>query len=210
VMETQSSFPGGSFSSSFTATGEFQAPDRVRVVSEQGPMGQRFETILIGRTWSRIGDGRWRPTAPAPGPLHPEILAAGIRELGGYLVNPAVSDEGVQYVVSADLDIGRAAAGDPSALSLIAGPFIGPPGTLDLEGATARLTFTIERSTLYLLAMEMTMAVPPPSGPGGFRPPGEMSMRMTVSLSDFNDPSIRIEPPIASSSPKQWPEGIFG
>ena len=183
----------------FTVSGEFQAPDRIHAVVEQELFGTtRFEGIMIGEMWTRIGDGTWRLGAPGPGPLHPRLLGEALRELSGMLRNPVVSDQTGRLVIAGDAELAGRAVRDSSAASLFAEPVLSSLGS-ELR-VRSRVTIMLDRATGYPLELKADTSVsvsPPEPPPGvpfvGF--PTEQVLATTLTLSDFNDPSIRVDRP---------------
>jgi hypothetical protein len=71
------------------------------------------------------------------------------------------------------------------------GMMMDDPSLPDFSAATARVIYTIERATLYVRSVEMTMSMPAPDTSGG-----DMTISFRATFSGFNDPSIVIEPPV--------------
>jgi hypothetical protein len=167
-----------------TSRGEYEAPDRLHLVSEAGPGSPSFESIIIGRTWTRAGNGEWRSGTQGPG-----ALSAELRQAASLAVNPTVADQGGDYVVTTDLDLARA----PSGGSLFGSGFGAMPTPGLQGGGTATATITIDKSTYFLKSVQMTLT--PAAGSGSFLLPAGMATATVVTLSDFNDPSITVSEP---------------
>jgi hypothetical protein len=201
-MEINMGSPGSSFAMTMTMSmeGEFQAPDRVRMSMDMGMLGMSIDMVIIGDTaWMRMGsDVPWEavPMDRSMMPMGSMNFAQQNREYSQFLLNKAVADAGQFYRVSGDLDMaGAISAGSDAASSFMTGGMGGMGGMsslpAELGGMTAHLTYIIDKSTLYMHGVEMVMAVP--TGELGM---GDMSMRMNLGISGFNDPSINIAAPM--------------
>lgn len=188
-----------SFSMAMTMSmeGEFQAPDRVRMSIDLGMMDMSVDMVIIGdEAWMRTGsDTPWEamPMDRAMSPMGTMNFAQQNREFSRFVLNPSIVDAGDFYRLAADLDIaGAISAGSDAAAAFMGGGMGGMSALpMELGGMTARLTYIIEKSTHYMHGMEMVMALP--MGEVGM---GDMSMRMNLGISGFNDPTINIAAPM--------------
>jgi hypothetical protein len=103
-------------------------------------------------------------------------------------MNPTVIDTGDSYRLSGDLDLASAMADGASAASMVPGGMSSFPA--DLGAATARVTLIIDKATGFMSEMEMNMAFPMAEMGG------DMSLRLNMGFSGFDDPTIVIEPPM--------------
>jgi hypothetical protein len=183
----------------FTVSGEFQAPDRIHMTIEQEPFGSSpMEGIMIGEMWTRTGGGAWRLGAPGPGPVHPRVLGATLRELSTTLRNTVVTEQNGRLVIAGDTEIVGGAVYESPVASLLGGPVVGGFGSG--PSVHSRVNLAVDRTTGYLEALDAETRImvsppePPPGVPGiGF--PIEQVVRTTLTLSNFNDPSIHVDRP---------------
>jgi hypothetical protein len=137
----------------------------------------------------RMGDTPWEemPMDQSMMSMSPMSFAQSNREFGRYVLNASLVDAGQFYRVSGDIDIAAAIEAGSEAATMMTGGMTGL--MMDFSGATARVTFIIEKSTQYMHEMELIMALP--MAEMGT----DMSLQMNMGFSGFNDPTISVTAP---------------
>jgi hypothetical protein len=105
------------------------------------------------------------------------------------LPNLSIDERGAEYAMKSDYD----ALGSWGGASELAGV-----PALDFEGITGRWSATVDKTTMLMQDMAYTVLIPlgEPSAPESVRSrAGMIEVRMSVVFSDFDDPSITVEPP---------------
>lgn len=200
TVDIQATSAGMSFAVAMPILADYQAPDRFRFAVDVAMMGLSIEGIVIGdQVWTRVGEEQWESMSPGQlgAPIDPASFA-GFRnaEFVRYLLSPTLSDLGASYRVSGDLDV-VGALGAGGGMGALLGDPMGMM-SMDLSGITARITATINKSSLYMETMEMEMAMAMPAletGAGG-QMAGNLSVTISITFSDFNSPAIDIRPPL--------------
>ncbi len=203
---------GTSMNVQMTMGGEYRAPDRLRMTMDLGnllgsladpTMTGPMEMIIIGDdAWMRAGSQPWEPLAGGMGMgmsrsgsvSNVADFQRHIREMGRYIPNAILVETPAGYEVRGDLDLNTAMADGMEMYSMMGMDMPTssmPPSTTEMfENMTARFTATINRSTLYMEGVRITMDMPEPRGSGS------MVMTLDFTFSDYNSPGIVIEPPM--------------
>jgi hypothetical protein len=200
-----------SFSMAMSLSGEYRSPDRMRLTMDLGglfaaladpSMSGPMEMLVVGDTmWMRMGSQPWESMSmgmgSAPQPPNFSNMNQSMALTGRIIPNAVVVDAGPEWEIRGDLNL-TAAMEEGMAMSSMMGmgmPSSGMSGmsASDLamfEQMTARFSTRINKSTYYMEQMRVTMEMPDPNGGG--------SMLMTVELvfSDYNSPTIQINPPM--------------
>jgi hypothetical protein len=171
-LDMEGADPNGSLNFSFSGSGEFQAPDRVRFgmgADLSVLFGAAGEFLLIrDQVWVREPGGTWM----TPAELGAGPISAPAPSFENLVTGIAVSTAGDAYVVTGDVDLGA----------------LGAPGL----GGGGSFSVTVQTETWYPTRAEMVMTL----STVGLQAPGAGSVRVAMDLWDFNSPSIRIEPPV--------------
>jgi hypothetical protein len=211
-MDMQAASGGSSTSMAIALSGEYRAPDRMRITMDLGnllgalmdpSMSGPFEMLMVGETvWMRMGSQPWESMSsgmgsaqfgqrPAPN-MHQSMAMTG-----RYIPNAVLVDAGPEWEIRGDLDL-MAAMQEGMAMSSMMGmgmpsasmPGMSPSDMAMVEQMNARFSMRINKSTHHMEQMRVTMDLPDPSGSG--------TVAITVDLvfSDYNSPSIQINPPM--------------
>ncbi len=173
---------------SFTGTfaGEHQAPDRIRIKLDPGPLG-RLDLIAIGaEAWTRVGE-EWEPSSLSG----LSLMGGALPGLASYLLEPTVSFEDGKYMISGTLDLSRASSesrGIEAMLALAMPPAVGA----DWGSAAGVALLTVDPLTFLMEAVDLRLTAPAANG--------EATVGIRVSFFDFDDPTIQIEPPPATAA----------
>lgn len=189
-LETEVKAPGLSRSIVVPMSGEYQAPDRVRLRIEAA--GSQ-EVIAVGNAlWARSRDGEWQRSLPAALGLAADPSAWVRPRAADYLLfvlNPTVTEEGTSYRLSGGLDVTRAVREGPGLRGLLA---MGPIDADSLDWTAAAGTFTaiIQKSTPYLDSLDVVINAPVP------RVRGDASIRLRFTVSEVDSGAIDVRPPL--------------
>jgi hypothetical protein len=187
-LVTEIKAPGLSRTIAVPMSGEYQAPDRLRLQLSARPPR---EVVAEGTgLWSRVGEGSWQPTLPAALGI-PADPNAWVRPRAGdyllYATDPSVADDGGAYRLSGRLDIARALRESSGAVGVLRMAPI-DLDNVDWIAATAELKATIQKPVPYLTELEVRINAPAP------RIRGDVAMRLDFALADFDDPTIDVQP----------------
>jgi hypothetical protein len=202
---------GSSMTMTMGMAGEYRAPDRMHMTIDLGSlMGAvadpsltgPMEMVIVGdNAWMRIGSQPWESAAGGMGTgmsrsgmMSPAYLNRHISEMGRYIPNAVLVETGGVYQIRGDLDL-NAAMADGMEMAAMMGMDVPtssmPPSAMQMfENMTARVSASINRSTMFMEGMQITMNMPEPRGSG------EMVMTLDVAFTDYNSPSIQIQPPL--------------
>lgn len=206
---------GTSMNMQMTMGGEYRAPDRMRMTMDLGnllgaladpSMTGPMEMIIIGdNAWMRVGSQPWEPMYSGMGMgmsrsssmSNAADFQRHMREMGRYIPNAVLAETPAGYEIRGDLDLNAAMADlmDMSSMMGMGMPTssMTPSEMQMLENMTTRFTARINRSTLFMEGMRITMDVSEPRGTGSS---GSMVITFDASFSDYNSPTIVIEPPL--------------
>jgi hypothetical protein len=211
-MEMRATSGGSSTTMFMSLTGEYRAPDRMHMTMDLGglmgalmdpSMRGPMEMIMVGDTiWMRMGAQPWETMATgvdsAPFAQSPSMgMHQSMAMTSRFVPNAVVVDAGTQWEVRGDLDL-AAAMEEGMAMSSMMGmglptssmPAMSPSDLAMLEQMAARFIMQIDKSTYYLDQMRLIMDMPDPSGSG------TVAMTLDLAFSDYNSPSIEINPPV--------------
>lgn len=208
ALEVASAARGSSISMTFPINGAFMAPDRMHVGVDVGALGFEGEAIVIGQNvWVRAGGEAWESISGVTGdygwpPMGSSFMSPPPGDIGQFLRDASVVEDGASYRISGMIDLvaALAAVTPPDEMAARMGsrtPFA--TEMPDLSGSSVTFVYFIDRATMYPTSAEMTMVMPGmPSFSGGAAPGASSDVTITarVTYRDFNDPAIRIEPPI--------------
>ncbi|HZT06261.1 MAG TPA: DUF6612 family protein [Chloroflexota bacterium] len=198
AMDFQMDATDMSFSMNMPITAEFVAPDRMHMTISSGALGFSGEILMVGsQLWTRSGDGSWETMSSSDlsAPVNPTMMARpGNTDLSRFLINPTVSDEGASYRVSTDVDMAQAIAEGSSAASMMGTDMTGMD-MFDLSSMTVHLNLSVNKATQYVDSMEMTMTMVMPDTEMSAGSAGSMTIHLNFTVTDFNNPAIRVEPP---------------
>ncbi len=187
---------GGRSSGTLVLRGDFVAPDRLHCFIGTDPAAAPpIEVVIIGQQmWTRVDAQPWAPTNINAYWIG--IDPAGVLPDLSRLEGPgfSVSDNGTTYlltreIVGLDADVDP----DPPPALLSFGMYFFASDVSDYWGREG-LTVGKETGLLESTDSSEVISLTNRSGPNG--EPGSMSIRTSSRLYDFNDPSIRVEPPI--------------
>ena len=200
------SFGTGPTGSSMTmeVSGAYRAPDRLQIsismdTRADGGWGASMgngavEMVVIGdQIWGRMGSQDWETsslgemmggfdaTMVTPAMFSPSTFTRPDTNFDGLLPGATVSDDGGVYRISANADladvVGRMVPEELGGPMMMADLFSGP--------ARVQLSLDISRTTLYVERIQVTVSLFP-----------EMMISFTGNMSDFDSPSVSIEPPM--------------
>jgi hypothetical protein len=171
---------------SMPMSGAYQAPDRMTMSVQMPQAGMSMDMIMVGgQMWMRMGQGAWRaqrvPRDAAANPM-------GMSHADWYrdLMEISIADAGSAYRVTAAMDVAQAMnAGYSSAFST---GMSGLP--IDTSAVSSQVTLTIDKTTSYIVSMQMDISMPVPDLAT------TMDMSMTMAFSDFNVRAAEILPPV--------------
>jgi hypothetical protein len=182
--------------------GEAQGLDRQHYFQDPAGLGDAvLEYLRIGgQSWARLPTGGGWQLFEAGRLFTPFLYGEGFPDLLDYLVEHHAIDEGPAYRVFSTLNGERLMADQPGSVA-------GPHGLSfgwapDAISSAASGTWVIEKSTLRTLSVELSWTVEYAAG-------GE-SASVFVQYSDFDDPSIRIDPPMPVAAPAPRPTPLPG
>jgi hypothetical protein len=194
-----------------TVSGLFQAPDRAHIHIEAEPFSHHFEGIVIGNAWTRTADGAWRTGMPGPGPVSAGLLSAALSEFARFSANGTLSEDPSAYRVAGDAMIPREALEASSLAVLVGGPVYLASGAGSAEMRASHISLTADKPSGFLTSLraETTWGVsmPMPEHPGSEREPNDLvgptrfttstehRVVATLTVSNFNDPTIQIQAP---------------
>jgi hypothetical protein len=193
--------PAAGISSSLSVSGAFQAPDRTQVTLSMGAQPP-VETVMIGRIWTRGADGRWRRAGAVSSAVDPALLASVLREIPSYLIEPArVEGTDVQRI-SATVDLARAST-DGAAIGHLFGGSALIMSNAQFTQGPGRIVVEIDRASGYPVKLSGETSFSrggqslPTGALGGLDlSGGSFSLNLTIGLSDFDSPSVQIDPPM--------------
>lgn len=207
-LDVRATSGGTSFSMAVSVSGEYRMPDRFRLTMDMGSllgalsdpsMSGPMEMVVIGDTvWMRMGSTDWESLGSglSSGSMmtNPAEMNATIQELTRFLPNAVIADGGRHWEIRGDLDL-KAALDEGMAMSSMMGMPSSPTSSFSpqdralLEQMVARFNARIDKASLYVEQVQITMEMPEPRGSGS------LLMILDLRFSDFNSPGITIEPP---------------
>jgi hypothetical protein len=191
-MDMQVETQGHSFAMTIPMTGEYAAPDRVHTSINVSSPGFSSEMISIGgRVWSRTDGEPWQEANANQfgAPVNPAQLSRmSPAQTAAFLVNASVVDAGSVYQVSSDIDMTRALAQGSAEGSLFGNDMI-DASYMNLDGASGQLSMSVNKASQLIESIELVMSLPV------VEPPGHIGIRLVMSFTDFNNPSIVVNPP---------------
>jgi hypothetical protein len=210
-LDMQAASGGTSFTMGMNMSGEYRSPDRMRMTMDlgslMGAMGGAgmtgpMEMIVVGdQSWMRMGTTAWEPMGSRMGAsgfsASPGDFNRQIQEISRYVPNAVLTDAGSEWEIRGDLDL-MAAVNEGMAMSSMMGMgmpsssmgSLSPSDMAMIEAMTARFSTRVNKSNLLTQQMQMTMNIPEPSGSGA------ATVTIELVFSDYNSPSIVIEPPM--------------
>ncbi len=202
---------GTAMSMSMGMAGEYRAPDSVRMTIDLGSLLGSFgdpsmsgpmEIVIVGDdAWMRMGSQPWESMTGSMGMgmsysrmTSPADFNRHIGQMGRYIPNAVFAETGGVYQVQGDLDL-NAAMADGMEMSAMMGmdmpaSAMGPSTMQMFESMTASFSASINRSTLLMEGMQVTINIP------DLRGSGDMAMTVDMTFSDYNSPSIQIQAPL--------------
>jgi hypothetical protein len=174
---------------SLTMIGELQEPDRAHIFVTSPSMAVDSEVVVVGtQGWTRDSGGPWSESTSANLPFTSRAsIGASSDQFSRFVRNPRVVDQGASYLVSGDLDV-EAALGEGSS-DLLSG--LAMAQGFGLGESRVAVSIVLDKQTLYTtgFSMEMTIQVPDAQARSS------VTIQMAFTFSDFNDPTISIQPP---------------
>ena len=186
AMDVTVSAANGSTAMNMPMSGAYQAPDRMMMAVQMPDLGTSMEVVMVGgQVWKRTGRGPWKAT-PASSDAYASPLGMSHADWVASVTEPAVTDLGSSYRIDAGMDVSDA---------LKAG-FTGATGpgrsnaSVDFSGTSAKIALTIDKTTNYMMSMQMDLAFPMPDYSA------TMTMAMSISFAEFNSMAVDILPPV--------------
>jgi len=178
----------------FSGRGAYQDEARAHLIAE--PVGfPRSETIAIGSiVWTMGEDGDWSQGVQNTPTFIPFSFAFNLRAQAEYLSNLIASQAGSQTVLTGDIDVNSAIA-DKSPTVYNIGADYGGGLEFGTEIVSASITIAIENAQNYLRSIETNLTIRVPEGVEGV-PPGLVTIVTNLRLSNFNDPTVSVDPPV--------------
>src|SRR5439155_25447428 len=121
-----------------------------------------LELISIGgQVWTRTSDHWQQATASQLGaPVNPaQISKPNAAEMATYLVGPTLTDTGTSYQIVSDMDMVKAMEQTATGPGAFGGDLV-DTSYIDLNDASGRMAITVNKTSLYVEAMEMRMTFP--------------------------------------------------
>ena len=191
-MDMQVDTQGLSFAMTIPMTGEYSAPDRIHTSIDVSSLGFSSEMISIGeRVWTRTAGEPWQESNANQfgAPVNPARLSRlSPAQTAAFLLNTTVVDAGSSFQLSSDIDMPRALAQGSSDGSLFGSDMI-DASYMDLDGASGQITMSVSKTTQLVDSIELTMTLPV------LEPAGNIGIRLNMRFTDFNSPSIVVNPP---------------
>jgi hypothetical protein len=192
AMDMEVEAEGMTFVMRLPLAGDYVAPDRMHMTIEMRSMGFSGEMISVGgQVWTRAAGDPWDQTSATQfgAPVNPaQMSRLNPTQMNAILMNPTVGDLGTSYRLAGDVDVAKAMTESPTGSSVFGDNMI-DTSAMDLSGATGRLTMSVNKTSMLLESMELVMTFPVTD------PEGSIRLRATMSFADFNNPTIRVDPP---------------